>query len=127
MINRSLSTAIDLKSSIEMWIEKLVNYSHLYIFRSHMFVTYNNHEVVRVDSKSRKYILLRYVEGVDRYRLWDSITYKLVINKDIIFVEDRMHMKENDNTLKDIITVQVENIHNHNVSNSYKFVPKHTE
>jgi len=92
-----------------------------------MFVTYNNHEVVRVDSKSRKYILLRYVEGVDRYRLWDSITYKLVINKDIIFVEDRMHMKENDNTLKDIITVQVENIHNHNVSNSYKFVPKHTE
>jgi len=127
MINCSLSIAINLKSLIEMWIEKLVNYSHLYIFRSHMFVTYNNHEVVRLDSKSRKYILLRYVEGVDRYRLWDFTIYKLVINKDIIFVKDRMQMKENDNTLKDTITIQVENIHNHNVSNSYKVVPKHKE
>nr|GEV00533.1 retrovirus-related Pol polyprotein from transposon TNT 1-94 [Tanacetum cinerariifolium] len=36
MINQSSSTAIELKTPMEMWTEKPVNYSDLHIFRSHV-------------------------------------------------------------------------------------------
>jgi hypothetical protein len=43
------------------------------------------------------------------YRLWDPTAYKIAINKDVIFMEDKIQMEENDSTLKETTTVQVEN------------------
>ena len=41
VINRSPSIAIELKTLMEMWTIKLVDYSNLYIFESPAYVIYN--------------------------------------------------------------------------------------
>ncbi|GJT02050.1 retrovirus-related pol polyprotein from transposon TNT 1-94 [Tanacetum coccineum] len=41
VINRSPSTAVELKTTMEMWTGKPVNYSDLHIFRSPIHVMYN--------------------------------------------------------------------------------------
>jgi len=51
---------------------------------------YNTQEVSKLDSKSRKYVFLGYVDEVKGYRLWDPTTHKLVISRDVIFVEDKI-------------------------------------
>jgi hypothetical protein len=75
---------------MEMWTGKLADYSRLYIFRSHVYVMYNTQEVSKLDSKSRKYVFLGYADGVKGYRLWDPTAHKVVINRDVIFAEDKM-------------------------------------
>jgi len=90
VINRSPSTTIELKTLMEMWTGKLADYSRLYIFRSHVYVMYNTQEVSKLDSKSRKYVFLGYADGVKGYRLWDPTAHKVVINRDVIFAEDKM-------------------------------------
>ena len=46
------------------------------------------------------------------YRLWDPIAHKLVINRDVIFIEDKMQMEENNSILKETTVVQMENTQN---------------
>jgi hypothetical protein len=75
---------------MEMWTGKLADYSRLHIFRSHVYVMYNTQEVRKLDSKSRKCVFLGYVDGVKGYRLWDPTAHKIVINRDVIFAEDKM-------------------------------------
>ena len=41
VINRSPSTAINLKTPMEIWIDKSADYSHLHTFGSLMYVMYN--------------------------------------------------------------------------------------
>jgi len=66
---------------------------------------YNTQEISKLDSKSKKYIFLGYADGVKGYHLWDPTTHKLVISKDVIVVEDKMQMEENNSILKETITV----------------------
>jgi hypothetical protein len=113
MINRSPSTAIELKTSMEMWIGKPTDYSRLHIFGSSVYVIYNTQEVSKLDSKSRKCVFLGYDDGVKGYRLWDPTAHKVVISKDVIFAKDKMQMEEHNNILKETTAVQMENTQNH--------------
>jgi hypothetical protein len=105
VINRSPSTVIELKTPMEMWTGKSTNYSRLHIFGSPVYMMYNTQEVSKLDSKSKKYIFLGYADGVKGYHLWDPIAHKLVINKDVIVVEDKIQMEENNSILKETIAV----------------------
>src|ERR1044072_4585693 len=71
VINRSPSTAIDLKTLMEMWKGKPGDYSSLHVFGCSVYVMYNSQERTKLDPKSRKCIFLGYVNGVKGYRLWD--------------------------------------------------------
>ena len=94
MINQSPSTAIELKTPIEMWTRKPANYSQLHIFGSLVYVMYNTEEVSKLDSKSRKYVFLGYVNRMNGYRLWDPTAHKVVISRDVIFAEDKCKWKK---------------------------------
>jgi hypothetical protein len=59
---------------------------------------------------------LGYADGVKGYRLWDPTAHKLVISRDVIFIEDKMQMEENNSILKETIVVQMVNTHNHTSS-----------
>ena len=56
IINRYPLTAIEMKTPMEMWTGKLVNYSSLYIFKCLTYVMYNDQKRTKLDPKSRKYI-----------------------------------------------------------------------
>ena len=129
VINRSPSTAIDLKTPMEMWTGKPADYSTLHSFGCPAYVMYNTQERTKLDPKSRKCIFLGYAEGVKGYRLWDPTTHKVIISRDVIFVEDRLQWKDgNDSTSKEIsetTTVQVENNQVQETSVSSEEAPEH--
>ena len=50
------------------------------------------------------------------YRLWDPTAHKLVISRDVIFIEDKMQMEENNGILKETTVVQMVNTQNHTSS-----------
>ncbi|GJZ15626.1 retrovirus-related pol polyprotein from transposon TNT 1-94 [Tanacetum coccineum] len=81
VINRSSSTAVELKTSMEMWTGKTVNYFDLHIFGSPVYVMYNTQETTKLNLKSKKCLFLGYADGVKGYRLWDPIAYKHEINE----------------------------------------------
>lgn len=112
VINRSPSTTIDLKTPMEMWTGKASDYSCLLTFGSYVYVMYHTQEKSKLDPKSRKCIFLGYVDGVKGYRLWDPIAHKVIISRDVIFLEDKVQGEENDSTLKEepkTVTVQIGN------------------
>ncbi|KAH9722963.1 Integrase catalytic domain-containing protein [Citrus sinensis] len=68
IVNRSPSTAIGLKTAMEMWTGKPADYSYLHAF------------------------------GLKRYRLWDPTAHKIVISRDVIFVEDQLQRRDEDDS-----------------------------
>ena len=59
---------------------------------------------------------MRYADGVKGYRLWDPTAHKLVISRDVISIEDKMKMEENNSILKETTVVQMVNTQNHTSS-----------
>ncbi|KAH9734074.1 Integrase catalytic domain-containing protein [Citrus sinensis] len=96
IVNRSPSTAIGLKTAMEMWTEKPADYSYLHAF------------------------------GCPVY---DPTAHKIVISRDVIFIEDQLQMKDGgDGTVKEkseIVPVYVEN--NPEDSDSSEAAPEHEE
>lgn len=112
VVNRSPSTAIEMKTPMEMWTGKPVDYSNLHIFGSPAYVMYHTQETTKLDPKSRRCLFLGYADGVKGYRLWDPTTRKVVISRDVIFIEDgEEYQAGNDSTLKEkaeTTTIQAE-------------------
>ena len=90
---------------------------------------YNTQEKIKLDPKSRRCIFLGYADGVKGYHLWDPTAHKIVISKDVIFIEDQLQMKdENDSSVKEkseTIPVYVE--YNLEYSDSFEAVQEHEE
>ncbi|KAH9681068.1 hypothetical protein KPL71_026802 [Citrus sinensis] len=113
IVNRSPSTAIRLKTAMEMWTRKPADYSYLHAFGCLVYVMYNAQERTKLDPKSRRCIFLRYVDGVKGYRLWDPTAHKIVISRDVIFIEDQLQRKDEDDSIvkekSETVSVYVEN------------------
>ena len=69
VINRSNSTAIELKTPMEMWTGEPVDYSNLHIFGSPAYVMYTSQENIKLDPTSRKCIFLGYTKRAKEYFL----------------------------------------------------------
>ncbi|KAE8678869.1 hypothetical protein F3Y22_tig00111402pilonHSYRG00400 [Hibiscus syriacus] len=107
LVNRAPSTAIELMTPMEMWTGKPADYSNLHIFGSIVYVMYNSQEISKLDPKSRKCKFLGYVDGVKGYRLWDPTARKVIISRDVIFVEDKLQRKEDDDSAEKSETTQI--------------------
>ncbi|GJT06832.1 retrovirus-related pol polyprotein from transposon TNT 1-94 [Tanacetum coccineum] len=124
VINRSPSTAVELKTPMEMWTGKPVNYSDLHIFGSPVYVMYNSQETTKLDPKSRKCLFLGYADGVKGYRLWDPTAHKVVVSRDVVFMEDKVQEnEEGDSTTRETTTIQMEKEFQSN--DSSEAVPQH--
>ena len=112
IINRSPSSAIDFKIPEEVWSGRPVDYSSLKIFRCSAYVHVQRGERSKLDSKSRKCVFLGFEKGIKGYRLWNPISKKMVISRDVIFDEIFM-LKQNeaetcDDSPQEKLTVEVE-------------------
>ncbi|KAH9689148.1 Integrase catalytic domain-containing protein [Citrus sinensis] len=121
--------AIRLKTAMEMWTVKPADYSYLHAFGCPVYVMYNAQERTKLDPKSRRCIFLGYADGVKGYRLWDPTAHKIVISRDVIFVEDQLQMRDEDDGTKkeksETVPVYVEN--NPEDSDSSEAAPEHKE
>ncbi|KAH9789507.1 Integrase catalytic domain-containing protein [Citrus sinensis] len=129
IVNRSPSTAIRLKTAMEMWTGKPADYSYLHAFGCPVYVMYNAQERTKLDAKSRRCIFLGYADGVKGYRLWDPTAHKIVISRDVIFVEDQLQRKDGDDDTgkekSETVPVYVKN--NPEDSDSSEAAPEHEE
>ncbi|GJX70933.1 retrovirus-related pol polyprotein from transposon TNT 1-94 [Tanacetum coccineum] len=105
------------------WVEA-VNTAYLHIFRSPVYVMYNTQETTKLDQKSRKCLFLGYADGVKGYRLWDPTAHKVVVNRDDVFMEDKIQEnKEGDSTTSETTSIQIEKEFQSN--GSFEAVPRH--
>nr|GEW08436.1 hypothetical protein [Tanacetum cinerariifolium] len=124
VINRSPSTAVELKTPMEMWTGKPVNYSDLHIFGSPVYVMYNTQETTKLDPKSKRCLFLGYADGIKGYRLWDATAHKVVVSRDVVFMEDKIQEnEEGDNTTRETTSIQIEKEFQSN--DSSEAIPQH--
>ena len=72
-----------------------------------------------------------YADEVKEYCLWDPTAHKIIISRDVTFVEDQWQMRDNDDsTVKEkskIVPVYVKNNLEKEDSDSFKAAPEHEE
>ena len=89
LVNRSPSTAIELKTPEYMWTGKNPDYSNLRVFGCAAYA----HQVEgKLEPRSVKCIFLGYPQGTKGYRLWvrDTNGYKVIVSRDVVFYEHSM-------------------------------------
>jgi hypothetical protein len=94
--NRSPAAGIDFKVLEEVWSGKPVDYSMLRIFGCLTYVHVQSGERSKLDSKSKKCICLGLESGVKGYRLWDLVSKKKIVSRDVVFDEAYMLRKGED-------------------------------
>nr|GEU62256.1 Gag-Pol polyprotein [Tanacetum cinerariifolium] len=96
VIKRSPSTTVELKTPMEMWTGKPV----------------------------KKCLFLGYADGFKGYRLWDPTAHKVVISRDVVFIEDKIQENEEGvSTTRETTTIQMEKEFQSN--DSSEAVPQH--
>ena len=119
IVNRSSSTVIGLKTMMEMWTGKPADYSHIHAFGCSVYVMYNAQERAKLNPRFKRCIFLVYADGINEYHSWDLTAHKIIISKYIIFVENQLQRRyENNSIVKeklDTVPIYIEN----NLKDSY--------
>jgi len=87
LISRTPSTAIRLKTPIEIWNGKIANYSNLRVFDCNAYYHVNEGKLV---PRSRKGLFMGYGDGVKGYRIWSPSEKKVLLSRDAIFYESHL-------------------------------------
>lgn len=86
-----LPNASTKKAPNEIWHNKKCNLDNFKVFGCKAMVWQPNQKRTKLDEKSYECIFLRYADNSKAYRLYDMNTRKIVISRDVIFMEDRMN------------------------------------
>ncbi|KAL4032229.1 hypothetical protein IC575_005297 [Cucumis melo] len=124
IVNHSPSTAIELKTPMQMWTGKPADYLDLHIFGSRVYVMYNTQETTKLDPKSRRCLFLGYANGVKGYRLWDPTAHKVIISRDVIFMEDKKQVAD-DSTVDESLETATVHVEKESVDDSFEVEPMH--
>ena len=89
ILNRSPTFAVRSKTPEEAWSGIKPSVSHFRVFGciSHVHVPDNRR--VKLDNKSRKCIFFGVSDESKVYRLFDPISHKIIISRDVVFEEDQ--------------------------------------
>ena len=92
--NRSPTKAVDGMTPYEAWTGEKPQVNHLRVFGCQAFVYIPKDERKKLDSKSKKCILMGYGVTTKGYRLYDSCKRKIVFSRDVIFNEQKCGFEE---------------------------------
>jgi hypothetical protein len=90
LLNRSPTTKLKLKVPQEAWSGTKLNVVHLRTFGC---IAYAHRPFVlrkKIDDKSEKCIFTRYSETSKAYRIYNPITKKLILSRDVKFMENQL-------------------------------------
>ncbi|KAK1427083.1 hypothetical protein QVD17_15766 [Tagetes erecta] len=90
LINRSPSSAIDMKTPMELWTGVKPDLSDLRVFGS---VVYSHIDQNKLEPRAQKCIMLGYPEGVKAYRLWrlGNGKPKIIVSRNVVFRESMFY------------------------------------
>ena len=89
LVNRSLSSAINFKTHVEIWSDKAANYSDLKIFGCLAFA---NVKQGKLEPRALKCVFLRYPECIKGYKIWwtNLKLPRCMVSRDVVFNEQEM-------------------------------------
>ena len=99
MISRSPRVVLDGKVAEEVWTGNAIDYYER-VFGCPTYAHITGEERSKLDAKSRQCIFRGYQKRVKDFKLWDSKSNKVVINRDVVFDEKAMVQKEEKQALE---------------------------
>ena len=90
LLNISPTNVVNGKTHYEVWYDCKSSVSNLKIFGCIAYAHVSKKKREKLDNKSKKYIFIGYSSEIKGYRLYDPLTKKLEINRDIIFNEQNI-------------------------------------
>ena len=87
LLNRSSSKSVGGKTLYELWTGSVPGVQHLRMFGciAHMKVTTPN--LKKLDDRSRRTIFVGYEPGSKAYQVYDTVTQRVHISRDLVFEE----------------------------------------
>ena len=92
--NRSPTKAVNGMTPYEAWSGQKPRVDHLRIFGCQAFAHIPKDERKKLDSKSKKCILMGYGTSTKGYRLYDLLKRKVIFSRDVIFNEQKCEFEE---------------------------------
>ncbi|KAM2928689.1 hypothetical protein COP2_035913 [Malus domestica] len=89
MLNRSPTLAVKIKTPEEAWSGRKPSVEHFRVFGCISHVHVPDSKRVKLDDKSIKCILLGVNEESKAYRLFNPVSNKIIISRDVVFEEDQ--------------------------------------
>lgn len=93
-INGSHCLALTNKTPYEVWIGRNLSDARLRVFGCEDFVYVPQEKQSKLDPKAHKCIFVDYNENIKGYNIWNPLTQKMIISKDLIFKEFRAYLDE---------------------------------
>lgn len=91
--NRCPTRSISYVTPEELWSGKKPNLKHVRIFGCEVMVHVPNIKRQKLDSKASKMFFVGYSETTKGYRLLDTKTKKIIISRDVVFLENSIMRK----------------------------------
>jgi hypothetical protein len=91
--NKSPSHDLGNKTPYEMWYGRLPLMRHLSFFGSTYYALIPNEQRNKLDTTSRKCILLGYTNITKAYCPYDKVNKKFILSRDVIFLESSKNDK----------------------------------
>uniref|UniRef100_A0A803P9Z5 GAG-pre-integrase domain-containing protein n=1 Tax=Cannabis sativa TaxID=3483 RepID=A0A803P9Z5_CANSA len=88
LVNHSPTRSAHEKTPQEAWSGRKLGISHLRVFKSIAYVHVPDQKRTKLDDKSEKYIFIGYDSRSKGYKLYNLITSKTIINRDVKFDEE---------------------------------------
>jgi hypothetical protein len=89
LLNRSPTTSLNMKVPQEAWSGTKLNVAHLRTFECIAYAHIPSELRKKLDEKSEKCIFTGYSETSKAYRLYNPISKKLILNRDVKFLENQ--------------------------------------
>ncbi|KAA0026164.1 polyprotein [Cucumis melo var. makuwa] len=84
---------------------------------------YNTQETTKLDLKARRCLFLGYADG-EKDRLWDPTAHKVIISRDVIFMEDKKQVAD-DSTVDESSGTAIVHVEKESVDDSFEVKPMH--
>jgi hypothetical protein len=90
LLNRSPTTSLKMKVSQEAWSGTKINVVHLRTFRCIAYAHIPSELRKKLDDRSEKCIFTGYSETSKAYRLYNRISNKPILSRDVKFLENQL-------------------------------------
>ena len=101
ILNRSPTSSVQSLVPEEAWSGKKVIVSHFRVFGCIAFAHVPEKLRKKLDDRSEKYIFIGYSDQYKAYRLFNPITKKFVVSREVKFLEDKSWNEMENNTCPD--------------------------
>ena len=88
LLNLSPTKVVPNQTPYEAWSGRKPSVSHLKVFGCIVFALIDSHNRSKLDDKSIKYIFIGYYSQSKAYRLYNPVSDKVVVNRNVVFNED---------------------------------------